>query len=126
MDIKGMMFFGVVVADTNSRVNECAAMPQTEEQIQLFSPCKTSPAQRTEERQTYAVQPTRMSCRPCGIFVILSDGKTAKCLQEVAIDGLVVLDSLGERHVHNLIVLNADHHIALVFHKSIDGGGTHT
>lgn len=59
-------------------------------------------------------------------YYILSDGKTAKCLQEVAIDGLVVLDSLGERHVHNLIVLNADHHIALVFHKSIDGGGTHT
>ena len=121
-----MLFFGVSGGGYELSVNECAAMPQTEEQIQLFSPCKTSPDQRTEARQTYAVQPTRMSCRPCGIFVILSDGKTAKCLQEVAIDGLVVLDSLGERHVHNLIVLNADHHIALVFHKSIDGGGTHT
>ncbi len=44
-----------------------------------------------------------------------SDGEAAEGLEELGVDGLVVLDGFEEGDVDNLVVLDADHDVALVF-----------
>lgn len=54
-----------------------------------------------------------------------SDGEAAEGLHELGVDGLVVFDCFEEGHVYDFIVFDADHHVALVFHKCIDGRRAH-
>ena len=67
-----------------------------------------------------------------GITVLLSfivgrllDGESAKCLKQVAVDRLVLLDSLGERYIDDFVVGHTNHDVALVFEQGVDGSRTH-
>ena len=55
----------------------------------------------------------------------LLDGEAAEGGEELLIDGLVVFDGLGEGDVADFVVLDADHHVALVVEEGVDGRGTH-
>ena len=54
-----------------------------------------------------------------------SDGETAEGLKKLTVDGLVVFDGLGEGHIDDLVIADADHHVALFFKKSVDSGCSH-
>lgn len=55
-----------------------------------------------------------------------SDGEAAKGVEQVAVDGFVILDGLDEGHIDDFVVLDADHHVALVVKKCIDRCGAHS
>ena len=41
------------------------------------------------------------------------------------VDGLVLLDGGVEGYVHDLVVADTDHHVALAIEQGFDAGGTH-
>ena len=55
-----------------------------------------------------------------------SDGEAAQGGEEFLFDGFVVLDGFGEGHIDHFVVLDAYHHVALVFHEGVDGRGAQT
>lgn len=66
-----------------------------------------------EHRLRHIVLPRRRFFLPSGA---VSDREASQSVEQLAVDRLVVLDSLGEGNVHYFVVLDAYHHISLVFH----------
>ena len=48
-----------------------------------------------------------------------------KHVHQFSVDGLVVFDGFDKRHIHNLIVINANHHVTLTFEQCLDAGYSH-
>ena len=46
-------------------------------------------------------------------------------MHQVIVDGLVLLDGGIEGHIHDLIVADTDHHVALAVEQGLDAGSTH-
>ena len=42
-------------------------------------------------------------------------------IDQISLDRLIILDSFAEWYVDDFIVLDTYHHVALVFHDSVDG-----
>ena len=59
-------------------------------------------------------------------LAVASDRQSTQRRQQVAIDGLVVLNSFGERHIDYLLVRYTHHHVALIVKKGIDGSRAQT
>ena len=47
-----------------------------------------------------------------------------KHVHQFSVDGLVVFDGFDKRHIYNLIVINANHHVTLTFEQCLDAGCT--
>ena len=47
-------------------------------------------------------------------------------IDQISLDRLIILDSFAEWYINDFIVLDTYHHVALVFHDSVDGSGTQT
>ena len=47
-------------------------------------------------------------------------------MHQMIVDGLVLLDGRIEGDVHDLIVADTNHHVALTVEQSLDTGCTHT
>ena len=54
-----------------------------------------------------------------------SDREDLDRIEQVAVDRLVVADGLGERHVDEFVVLDADHDVALTLQQGVDGRFAH-
>ena len=52
-------------------------------------------------------------------------GEAAEGGEEFAVDGLVVLDGFRDGDVDDLVVLDTDHHVALIVEEGVDGRGAH-
>ena len=52
-------------------------------------------------------------------------GENVEDGDELLVDGLVHLDGAGDGHVHDFVVLDADHDVALALQKRLDGGVAH-
>lgn len=58
-------------------------------------------------------------------FRVESDREFAQGVEQLAVDGLVVLDGLVEGDVFDFVVADTNHDVALVFKQGVDGGSSH-
>ena len=64
-------------------------------------------------------------CHLCKVLRWLLDCQMTQHREELAVDGLLVLDSFAKRNIDHLLIIVANHHIALSLNQGIDRRRSH-